>query len=203
VGQLLLGSLITLAITAVVQIFIIPRVLTRDRRRERWERDVIELHALLRDELPDMIVAARSSAERYRRAMQFPALSPAAGLTATVDQIRVEASEDARDMLDVAKSANLLEKRIRLVNRRESEVDVPRRQPGEGSADPGADRHPHEASAGQQAERVAIRKAAGGSPFREYVDAGIPAGVCARQAFTALMNLAAPIAAAPHRRPPV
>src|SRR5438128_1545755 len=41
--SVLLGGLITLAVTALVQILIIPWVQTRTRRRDRWEKDVIEL----------------------------------------------------------------------------------------------------------------------------------------------------------------
>jgi hypothetical protein len=118
VGQLLLGGLITLAATAVVQIFLTPWAQSRDRRRERWERDVIELETLLQDELPNLIVATRTSAERYRRAIQLPATAPAAAFAATVDQMRTEASEDARDMVEMARTLNLLEKRVRLVHRR-------------------------------------------------------------------------------------
>lgn len=49
--SLLLGGLITLAVTAVVQILIIPWVQRRNRIRERWEKDVIELITLFDEEL--------------------------------------------------------------------------------------------------------------------------------------------------------
>jgi K+ transporter len=58
--QLLLGGLITLAVTAIVQILVIPWVQVRNRRRERWERDVIELHTLLEQEMSVTAVEARA-----------------------------------------------------------------------------------------------------------------------------------------------
>lgn len=49
------GGFITLAGTAVVQVIVIPQVQARTRRRERWENDVMELAALVDEELPPAI----------------------------------------------------------------------------------------------------------------------------------------------------
>jgi len=67
--QLLLGGLITLAVTAVVQIFVIPWVQHRNRRRERWENDILELHSLLKDEMPHADYALMIAACDYWSAL--------------------------------------------------------------------------------------------------------------------------------------
>ena len=117
VGQLLLGGLITLAGTAIVQIFIIPWVQTRNRRRERWEGDVIELETLLHDELPDAIAAARTSAERYLGAKR-DAHPAQAAVVSFAGQLKSAATDDAHELLEIIRSVRTLEKRVRLVNRR-------------------------------------------------------------------------------------
>ncbi|GAA2611415.1 hypothetical protein GCM10010399_47830 [Dactylosporangium fulvum] len=48
----LLGGLITLVGTFLVQLYVVPRVQARTRRLERWEKDVIELVALIEEQLP-------------------------------------------------------------------------------------------------------------------------------------------------------
>jgi hypothetical protein len=116
VRQLLLGGLITLAGTAIVQILIIPWVQTRNRRRERWEHDVIELETLLHDELPDAIAAAQASAQRYLR--EFRNAHPAQRISGAMAKLETTAMEDAHDLLDLVRSVSLLEKRVRLLNRR-------------------------------------------------------------------------------------
>ena len=115
--QLLLGGLITLAGTAIVQIFIIPWVQTRNRRRERWEGDVIELETLLHDELPDAIVAARTSADRYLGAKR-DAHPAQAAVVSFAGQLKTAATDDAHELLEMVRSVKTLEKRVRLVNRR-------------------------------------------------------------------------------------
>jgi hypothetical protein len=64
--QVLLGGLITLAITAVVQIVIIPWVQRRSRARERWEKDVLEMESLLQDELPSVLRAMGEAGGNFR-----------------------------------------------------------------------------------------------------------------------------------------
>lgn len=48
----LIGGLVTLVVTFLVQVFVIPSVQARTRNRERWENDVIELRTLIHEELP-------------------------------------------------------------------------------------------------------------------------------------------------------
>jgi hypothetical protein len=50
VQSLLIGGLITLIGTILVQILIIPSVQRRTRKRERWERDITELQTLMENE---------------------------------------------------------------------------------------------------------------------------------------------------------
>jgi hypothetical protein len=57
--QLLIGGLITLAVTAVVQILIIPAVQRRTRALDRWEKDVIELMTLINEDLDDKLAEFR------------------------------------------------------------------------------------------------------------------------------------------------
>jgi hypothetical protein len=64
--SLLLGGLITLATTAVVQILIIPWVQRRSRLRERWEADVIKLTTLLKDKLPTSVEVFWLASDGYR-----------------------------------------------------------------------------------------------------------------------------------------
>jgi hypothetical protein len=56
VGNVLLGGLITLVATAFVQIVVIPHVQHRNRQVERWENDLLELHALAGSDLHDAAV---------------------------------------------------------------------------------------------------------------------------------------------------
>ena len=57
----LVGAATTLAVQWVVQIYIVPRVETRKRREERWERDVRELGELMTARLPDLAVEAQAA----------------------------------------------------------------------------------------------------------------------------------------------
>ncbi|MGN9812514.1 hypothetical protein ACTMSW_24555 [Micromonospora sp. BQ11] len=49
---LLVGGLVTLAVTCVVQFLVVPRVQDRVRRSEQWEKNVTELLVVLEEELP-------------------------------------------------------------------------------------------------------------------------------------------------------
>jgi hypothetical protein len=60
--QLVIGGLITLTVTALVQILVIPWVQSRTRRRERWEENVTALEAILHDEYPGAIQEAYHAA---------------------------------------------------------------------------------------------------------------------------------------------
>lgn len=55
VGQILFGGGVTLAGTIAVQLFVIPHVQARTRGRERWEKDMRDLAALVEEELPRAI----------------------------------------------------------------------------------------------------------------------------------------------------
>jgi hypothetical protein len=54
-GSVLLGGVITLIVTALVQIFLIPWVQRRTRAIERWEKDIDKLLDLVNDEFYDKI----------------------------------------------------------------------------------------------------------------------------------------------------
>lgn len=54
--NVLIGGMITLLVTAIVQVFVIPWVQHRTRERERWEKDVIHLMALVNEELTEKLV---------------------------------------------------------------------------------------------------------------------------------------------------
>lgn len=50
--EVILGGVVTLAATFLIQVFVIPQVQARIRNRERWETDIIELLALVEEEIP-------------------------------------------------------------------------------------------------------------------------------------------------------
>jgi hypothetical protein len=50
--ELIAGGVITLIVTSLVQVFVIPNMQAKNRRIERWENDVGELRALLEEQLP-------------------------------------------------------------------------------------------------------------------------------------------------------
>ena len=43
----IIGAATTLAVQLVIQLYVVPRVETRKRREDRWERNVVELAELL------------------------------------------------------------------------------------------------------------------------------------------------------------
>lgn len=61
--EILLGGLITLAVTFVTQVFVVPRVQASSRLLQRWEEDVRGLRTLLEDELPEAIRELRRTGE--------------------------------------------------------------------------------------------------------------------------------------------
>jgi hypothetical protein len=63
--NLLLGGLITLAVTALVQVIVIPRVQQRNRRIERWEDDLIELANIINEEMPPAYWRASGAVVRF------------------------------------------------------------------------------------------------------------------------------------------
>jgi predicted transcriptional regulator len=66
IAPVVIGGLVTLSVTFVVQVFVIPRVQTGTRRRERWEKNVLELSALLEEEMPRAISGYKSAAYQVR-----------------------------------------------------------------------------------------------------------------------------------------
>jgi hypothetical protein len=66
VGAILLGGGVTLAATTVAQLYVIPHVLARTRGRERWEQQVLDLAALLEEQLPRAIDRYRSAGSDVR-----------------------------------------------------------------------------------------------------------------------------------------
>jgi hypothetical protein len=118
--NVLLGGLVTLAVTAVVQIFLTPWVQRRGRVIERWEREVKDLVNLLEEELPPALRRLRWTTLTLRT------LQKAAGAEG-FDQARVkEATKTAEGeakaayeaVNELTTRASRLEKQIALVNRR-------------------------------------------------------------------------------------
>lgn len=65
-SDLLLGGLITLAGSAVVQVVIVPWVTAQRRHRERWEDTIIELLSVVDLKYADAISRLRSSSSLVR-----------------------------------------------------------------------------------------------------------------------------------------
>lgn len=66
----LVGAAITLAVQLVVQLWVVPKVETRKRREDRWERDVRELGELLAMRLADLAEEAHAAQWIYRNLRQ-------------------------------------------------------------------------------------------------------------------------------------
>jgi hypothetical protein len=120
--NLLLGGLITLAVTAVVQILIIPWVQRRNRRIERWEKDVIELVNLLEVGLPTALRSARHSATGPLSVAEvLRDLEPgnsAERLRKEFGPAVKQAHVEYLALVDLTSHARLLERRVELVRRR-------------------------------------------------------------------------------------
>jgi hypothetical protein len=125
--QILLGGLITLAGTALIQMLIIPWVQRRTRHLERWERDVIELLGLINEELPSRLQPFKFAIRHWVWARRSQARSgvynipdPVAG-PSREDLLRTAEAEAGKSW---AASFNLttrmimLTRRLMLVNRR-------------------------------------------------------------------------------------
>lgn len=114
--SLLFGGLITLAVTAFVQITIIPRVQQRNRRIERWEEDVVELDQLLNEEIPTIL--GRATEATYRLYAAHHGETPSGPERDENVQRASEAHRRARRRLRKPISrASVLVRRVRLVNR--------------------------------------------------------------------------------------
>jgi hypothetical protein len=69
-GQGLLVHHLTLAVQVVIQLYVVPRVETRKRREDRWERNVLEFGDLLTTSLGDRAGEARSAQWLFRLTRQ-------------------------------------------------------------------------------------------------------------------------------------
>jgi hypothetical protein len=119
VQNLVLGGLITLVVTTIVQLFVIPRVQRGTRGLERWEGQVIDLRAVLEEEMPRTLNNLRSA--RYTTSLlaslkDSPNLDQArlAEVTERESTKYTEANEALGELLS---RASRLEGRISLVNR--------------------------------------------------------------------------------------
>ncbi|MEU4237917.1 hypothetical protein [Actinoplanes sp. NPDC026619] len=112
--NLLLGGLITLAVTALVQIMIIPWVQQRNRRMERWEDDLNELTNILREEIPPAYFKATVAVSQfYTLRREDPSDQHEDALARTSAAFDRDRDELWRHVV----RANLLKRRIRLVRR--------------------------------------------------------------------------------------
>ncbi len=101
VRNVLIGGLITLIGTILVQILIIPSVQRRTRKRERWERDITELQNLMEVDFPKHFRTLRRAIVPFLALHAFPeghraeALEQLAYKTAVADA--VAAHDELRD----------------------------------------------------------------------------------------------------------
>jgi len=82
--SVLIGGLITLVVTLLVQILVVPCVQRRTRKRERWERDITELQTLLEVEFPRNVRALRRAVVSYFAFHELPAATLADAVTRPV-----------------------------------------------------------------------------------------------------------------------
>src|SRR5260370_10250824 len=68
----LLGAARALAVQLVIQFYVVPRVETRKRREDRWERDVLELGQLLAGLLTDLANDAHTAQLVHRSVRDEP-----------------------------------------------------------------------------------------------------------------------------------
>jgi len=91
----ILGAILTLAGTLIVQILAVPPIQARTRQRERWEDDVIELRAILEESLPNAI-------ERFRHNLYVELNSKA---LLDIDNLNSQQLQLARQMQDKDREA--------------------------------------------------------------------------------------------------
>jgi len=122
VRNVLIGGLITLVVTLLVQVFVIPRVQRRTRKRERWENEVGELVNLIEVDIPTHLQTLHLAWLRLlaaRRAVSTTTTGPRvleAFESEFVAPIKLKA-EQAYESLGAAISrAVLLQRRVQLVN---------------------------------------------------------------------------------------
>jgi hypothetical protein len=72
----LTGAAITLAVQLVVQLWVVPKVESRKRREDRWERNVLELGEILTTEVSRRAEGARIAQSTFRFLHQLPNDTP-------------------------------------------------------------------------------------------------------------------------------
>jgi hypothetical protein len=122
--NLILGGLITLAGTCIVQILVIPWVQGRNRRRERWENNVTEMVTLLEEELPRALEHLRSETYKLRLVRVHEAEFAVSHPDKTkefaeqfVAPILLSLREDSEKVSELRTRLRLLMERSMLVNR--------------------------------------------------------------------------------------
>jgi hypothetical protein len=68
----LIGAASAFAVQFLIQIYVVPRVETRKRREERWEKDVLDLGELLSTTVQEAAVKARAAQQFVRVVNDFP-----------------------------------------------------------------------------------------------------------------------------------
>ena len=106
-SNLILGGLITLAGSAVVQVVIVPWVTTRRRHRERWEETVIELSALIEVD----IAAAAKHLTRSSKLVREVRTRLSRVTTGGFDRVGLERLEDQYNSEALATDERLTELR--------------------------------------------------------------------------------------------
>jgi hypothetical protein len=97
---LVLGAVLTLISTFLVQSVVVPWTQARTRRRERWEKDVYELANLLEEQLPRLMSRLRATSMRVRLlrlAADDPAMDPR-----KVGELLRQAENDEQEVRDTA-----------------------------------------------------------------------------------------------------
>lgn len=111
---LLVGAGLTLASQLLIQLVIVPRVETRKRREDRWERDVLALGELLTAEIPGRASSAyisQSVLQHYYHQV-MPLKQATGGDAATLEHLKDEARATVQSFRDMTTRINWLMKRI-------------------------------------------------------------------------------------------
>jgi hypothetical protein len=114
-------GIVTLIVLSVVQVFVIPQVQIRGRRRERWENDVGELRALLEEKLERAHDSLRSAGYQIRYLGDWKEnLETNEGGKAYIDEALQAATatfHDARKSIgELMAQMSRIEDRIKLLN---------------------------------------------------------------------------------------
>jgi hypothetical protein len=99
---LLVGAFLAFAFSMITQFYVVPRIEARERREDRWERDVLALGELLTNELPRLALDARR--DTYALQYLVPKLAEAESPTQRNPIVR-EIREKARTSVASYQSA--------------------------------------------------------------------------------------------------